>query len=284
MKIKIHAVTFVWCALASPLALGWGYEGHKLVCGLAEQKLNQEARRMVTELVSQGQALEDKSDSFAEACLWPDSVKYSTRQDTRPDHYINVPDDANRIDLARDCPAMNCLAIGVQRALTYLAAPAEGKQQMARRAAALRYLGHYIGDLHQPLHVSNGSDWGGNKIRIRWQRETTNLHALWDYHMLEAMGFTYPESLEHLGADLPDAGSVNILGWMNETLQLTRSHAYVGLDGQPIASGARLGMDYMNHNKPVMVQQIRLAAARLALLLNQLAAGQEIKAFVVTAE
>ncbi|MGI9322441.1 MAG: S1/P1 nuclease, partial [Pseudomonadales bacterium] len=142
MIVRIRTLVLLLGLVASPAALGWGHEGHKLICALAEESLSDKAQAMVNQLVGAGEAIKDSSRSFAEACLWPDRVKGTSRQDTYEHHFINVPDDAQRIDIARDCSAMNCLAVGIQRALRYLAEPAKGRRAKARQAAALRYLGH----------------------------------------------------------------------------------------------------------------------------------------------
>ena len=138
----------------------WGWEGHKLVCALAEEQFSNEAKKMVNHLLADGSKLKGGQKNFPVACLWPDDVKYSSRKGTYEHHFINVPDDANRIDLQRDCAALNCIAVGLQQALHYLSLPARGDRDKLRRAAALRFLGHYVADLHQPLHVGNASDWG----------------------------------------------------------------------------------------------------------------------------
>ena len=155
---------------------------------MAQTKLTPGATIMVNALLVEGQALKGGQVSFPESCLWPDDVKYSNQKGTYEQHFINVPDHALTVDLLRDCPALNCIATGIQKALTYLSRPAGSSREKARRAAALRFLGHFVGDLHQPLHVGNASDWGGNKITVSWEGKETNLHALWDYGMLESMG------------------------------------------------------------------------------------------------
>ncbi len=257
-------------------ALAWGWEGHKLVCALAEEQLSTQAKAMVQELLADGGELKGGVVSFPEACLWPDDVKYSTRRNTYENHFINVPDDATSIDLARDCGALDCIVVAVQRALTYLSEdPASGRER-ARKAAALRFLGHHIGDLHQPMHVGNASDWGGNKIAVTFSgtSKETNLHALWDYGMLETMNYRYPDSLSHLAEVKHDKDDSNVLDWMDESLQLARTHAYVDTRGQLIRSGDVLGNRYLERSKPVIIERLTLAGSRLADLLNRIAAGE----------
>lgn len=267
--------------LVSFNAQAWGWDGHRLVCAMAQAKLTPEARLMVDKLLVEGTALKGGQVSFAESCLWPDDVKHSNHKGTYEQHFINVPDEAFTVDLLRDCAALNCLATGIQQALTYLSQPADSSREKTRRAAALRFLGHFIGDLHQPLHVGNASDWGGNKITILWQGKETNLHALWDYGMLQSMGIKYPDSLDFLLSVEKNSKHKHIIDWFNESLSLGRTNAYSNAQGNTIASGDSLGPDYLERNKPVLIAQLVLASERLATILNEIAAGEQPRVFLL---
>ena len=126
-----------------------------------------------------GQFLDGNSDNdLASACLWADDAKYAKYAGTYESHFLNVPRSENKIEFSRDCAALDCIAVGIQRNLNYLAQTATSDRERARKAAALRFLGHFIGDLHQPLHVSNLEDWGGNKIKVSWFGKKSNLHEV----------------------------------------------------------------------------------------------------------
>lgn len=272
--------------LVSLNAHAWGWDGHRLVCAMAQAKLTPEARIMVDTYLVEGEALKGGQVSFAESCLWPDDVKYSNHKGTYEQHFINVPDDALTVDLLRDCAALNCIATGIQKALTYLYRPADSGREKARRAAALRFLGHFIGDLHQPLHIGNASDWGGNKVTVKWQGKETNLHALWDYGMLESMGIKYPDSLDFLLSVEPlsfkkASDDKHIINWINESLALGRTNAYSDGQGNIIVSGDSLGSDYLERNKPILIERLVLASERLAMLLNGIAAGEQPQVFLL---
>ena len=281
---RILGVTlFMMLMLNAPGALAWGWEGHKLICGLAERKLTPEATRWVDQLLKDGAELSGGPKGFAESCLWPDDVKYKGRESTYEHHFINVPDDAQTVNLQRDCAAINCTVVGVQQALTYLSRPASGEREVKRRAAALRFLGHYVGDLHQPMHVGNASDWGGNKIKVKWFKKSANLHGIWDYEILDTAGIKYPKSLDFLASIEVDHSNPDIMDWFNESLALGRSHAYVNTRGKLIKSGDRIGKRYFEKNKPVALERLVLASERLADLLNAIAAGDQPRVFVLEA-
>ena len=278
-KKAILIIACILFQLSAAPASGWGWEAHKLICALAEEQLTPKAKKNVNQWLSESGELYGGVKNFPQACLWPDDVKHTTRKDTYAHHFINVPNEADSVRLDRDCAATDCLATGIQKSLIYLSRQTNSQRDVTRRAAALRFLGHYLADLHQPLHVGNASDWGGNKISVTWRGEKTNLHALWDYKMPEVAGLNYPESLTCLAESSPTLDNSTIYDWLNESLRLARSHAYVDLHGRQLAPGVTIGEGYFERSKPIIIERIRIAAARLSGLLNQIAKGHRPSAF-----
>ncbi|MDA7755200.1 S1/P1 nuclease [Pseudomonadales bacterium] len=255
-------------------ASAWGADGHRLICAMAEAKLTPEAKSMLFETLRMGKFLDNNADEdFPEACLWPDKARHTTHKGSYEEHFINVPKSEDSVDLARDCAALNCVATAIQRNLVYLSRDAQGKREKARKAAALRFLAHFVGDLHQPLHVGNGEDWGGNKIRVNWYGKKANLHGIWDYEILKKAGITYPDSLEYLQEIKPEDSASDVLAWIRTSFRLARDNAYKDTEGNLIASGDTLGDAYFERAKPIVMSQISLSSSRLAYLLNELAAG-----------
>lgn len=169
---------------------------------------------------------------------------------------------------------MNCIASAIQRNLVYLSRQAKSKREKARKAAALRFLGHFVADLHQPLHVGNGEDWGGNKIKLRWYDKESNLHGVWDSGILKKAGITYPDSLEYLKSVHRENRAYNVLTWIRTSFRIARNSAYRNTSGEHIESGDEIGDAYLKRSKPIVIDQLSLAAKRLAYLLNELAAGK----------
>ena len=255
-------------------ASAWGADGHRLICAMAEAKLTPEAKSMLFETLRMGKFLDNNADEdFPEACLWPDKARHTTHKGSYEEHFINVPKSEDSVDLARDCAALNCVATAIQRNLVYLSRDAQGKREKARKAAALRFLAHFVGDLHQPLHVGNGEDWGGNKIKVNWYGKKANLHGIWDYEILKKAGITYPDSLEYLQEIKPEDSASDVLAWIRTSFRLARDNAYKDTEGNLIASGDTLGDAYFERAKPIVMSQISLSSSRLAYLLNELAAG-----------
>ena len=197
----------------------WGKEGHRLTCAIALKNLTPQAQSFVKETLAMGEYLDgnDQTD-LIKVCTWADNAKFDKFTGSYENHYLNVPAGKNRVILGRDCASLDCIVVGIQKNLTYLSQAPGSRRERGRKAAALRFLGHYIGDLHQPLHISYAEDWGGNKIKIDWFGRETNLHKVWDVELLEKAGLGYPSSLDYLLTEQFKISEKNVLKWMDESL------------------------------------------------------------------
>lgn len=263
-------------------ALAWGAEGHRIVCAVAESKLDEAGKALVATVMANSEGLDGEpnsrwSKSLPEACIWPDEAKFGTFLGSYEQHFVNVPAGVARLNVSRDCPAMNCLLTAIQRNLTHLAHTPGGRRERARQVAALRFLGHFVGDLHQPLHVSHAEDWGGNRIKVKYFRKDTNLHKIWDVDAPGRMGLSH----RHLPGprDVPLA---DVLTWAAESLSLARRFAY--RDGaEDIATGDSVGKSYQRQIEPIIERRLYEAGVRLAWLINETAAGRPVR-FLEAAE
>ncbi len=270
MRTVIGLFLVVFCQQVS----AWGADGHQLICQLAYNSLSPKAKVFVDDTLALGEkSMGHANDTFADACLWPDEARFGDYKGTYEHHFINIPRAAPGIDFARDCSALDCIAVAIQRYLTYLARPAGGTREQERKATALAFLGHFVGDLHQPLHVAHGEDWGGNRIQVRWFGKDTNLHRVWDVDILKRANVTFPESADMIAGTVVEPGEVAVLSWMRDTLRLARSHAYANVRGQPVRSGDELGKAYFERSKPVVIEQMALASRRLAMIIEEIVDG-----------
>jgi hypothetical protein len=122
-------------------ALAWGKAGHRVVATLATSMLTPEARNQVTELLGPNVTL-------ATISTWADEVRPS-RPHTAPWHYVNIPRDATSYNAGRDC-RRGCVVSTIEQSLRVLQDPSKGR---AVREEALRWVVHFVADLHQPLHA-----------------------------------------------------------------------------------------------------------------------------------
>jgi hypothetical protein len=162
-------------------AFAWGYTGHRVIAEIAEQFLEPETARQVRDLL----AIENVT-TLAEVSTWADQIRLQ-RPETAPWHYVNIPvhpapDEPSSYDATRDCPNDACVVAKIEQLERVLA----DRQVLGRqRLEALKYLVHFIGDVHQPLHASNDHDRGGNEVPVVFMERQTNLHALWDTGIIE---------------------------------------------------------------------------------------------------
>lgn len=209
---------------SSPPAAAWGATGHAAICELAFRELGPGPRAEVERLMG----LDAQYETFAEACNWADGPP---RQRER-DHYVNVHRDTRAI--VRDgCPAADtCILAAVRNDVAVLENPVI---RDAERLQALKLLGHWVGDLHQPMHVTFGDDRGANAIAalLRGAGDgdedvETNLHELWDdWIIARRLGDDYRQIAERLQQAVTDADRDawrydHPVEWANESFQIAR--------------------------------------------------------------
>ena len=256
---------------APTLALGWGNDGHRIVGEIAWHHLTPEAKREVRQLLEPG-----RYGTLAETCTWADT--YARARDeydwVAPFHYINVDRSAERVEATRDnCRKDACVIGGIRRFGRQLR---DGDASHATRVNALRFLGHFVGDVHQPLHVSHFDGRGGTLTTPRFASDDRrHVHAIWDDVLIS-------RHLERLGADWKTyAGELRLgiterqrgdwglvldpVEWANESLAIAKRD-----DLFRFGNGERLPDGYSGDAMPVISERLRQAGIRLAALLNRI--------------
>ncbi|SIL88802.1 Endonuclease [Mycobacteroides abscessus subsp. abscessus] len=237
--------------VTAPLAAAWGPQGHNIVGAVADAKLSPAARAEVSRLLA-GEA----TPTLAGVAKWADQVRPS-RPETAPWHYADIAE--NNCQYA---PAVNgdngnnvIEAIRTQTAIL-----GDTTKTDAERTEALKFVVHFVGDIHQPMHDAYARDRGGNDIPLTYNGRSTNLHSVWDSGLLNTRGLSdaqYAQVIEGLPA--PDLGSADPVDWAQDTCQIA-----IGV----YPSTSTIGTDYTNQYRPVAEAQLRLAGERLARLLN----------------
>lgn len=244
-------LTLAWAFPA--LAFAWGSEGHQVIASLAEKQLSEPARTAIAKLL----ALEPGA-TLISISTWADEHRNPA---TGPWHYVNFPRETCTYDAARDCPDGKCVVAIIDRQMKVLASDAPDQE----RLTALKYLVHFVGDVHQPLHAGYGDDRGGNTFQLQAFMKGTNLHAVWDTGMIRSLN----EDADHMAARLfkPSSKSDN-LSPANAAEESCR------IVGQPgFYPDRHLDADYMATFTPVLEGRLTQAGRRLALMLNAAFAG-----------
>lgn len=178
MEKFIVAVLFGLVLFSPKEAMAWGKSGHVTICEIAYRNFTPTTRFQVNTLLH----ADGEYVSYNYSCLEEDEFPRRNQSD----HFANYPRTLRAVT-GPDCPTANsCILAGINRDLETLA---DIGLPNKRRAAALFGLGHWLGDIHQPLHISFADDRGGNKIKKRGICSSDNLHAVWDNCIVERQIF-----------------------------------------------------------------------------------------------
>jgi hypothetical protein len=258
-KSTIPLVCFIALSTAAIPACAWGPEGHEIIALIAERNMSAAAVEKAR-IILGGKSLEDVAN-------WADHIKRSRRYTARW-HYIDIPLDASTVDLTQECPHGACVLLKTEQYLAVLGSPRTDHDE---KAEALKFVVHFVGDLHQPLHCENDDDEGGNLLRVTWHGHPDELHWVWDSGLIEDIDRD-PESLaEELEHRITleervawDKGTVE--DWVLQSHWLARTVAYgdLGNERPPI-----IGRRYEKEVDPVVELQLERAGVRLAYLLDQ---------------
>lgn len=257
-----------WFATAFPqTAFAWGREGHEIIGYIAEKHLTAQAKAGVRALLGAGAHLSDH-----DVADWADEIR-NHRHDTASWHFVDIPIEAARYDPARDCRRGKCV---VERIEHFASALADKHASNHDRAEALKFLVHFVGDVHQPLHCAERNhDRGGNACEVVFLGQRANLHHVWDdelvYRISGSNRFS-ARSAADLGARITSQQTKewaqgDLRQWAEESHRLARDFAYAGV---PASAGEHaLGRPYLDRCAPVVREQLQKAAIRLAALLNK---------------
>ncbi len=223
---------------------------------VAETRLLPRTREAVRDLLG--------GQSLADASVWADNIR-QYRHDADPLHYVNVPLAAAGYDSLRDCPNGRCIVAAIAADRRVLANPAASPLD---RAEALRFLIHFLGDLHQPLHTTDDGDRGGNLRTVYLAGDSTNLHKVWDGQILERAGLTDAAYLAQLRRqmatmNLPALERGTVVDWVMEGHRIAREQVY------RLPADGRLDDAYLAAARRTIDHQIIAAGVRLAAVLNQ---------------
>nr|WP_281300724.1 MULTISPECIES: S1/P1 nuclease [unclassified Iodidimonas] len=257
--IALLGVSWLGLSLIAAPAFAWGKTGHRVTGAIAERYLSQEARAAISALIG--------TESLAQASSWPDEMRSDPDpfwQDVAgPFHYVTVPKGTSYH--VKNAPQSGDSFTALAQFSKDLTDP---ETSLAIKQRALRFIVHIIGDLHQPLHVGNGTDRGGNDVKLTWFRKESNLHRVWDSEMIDGELLSYSEWTAWLTAPLSDA-DVTALMISDPKIWIAESAAIrPGL----YPDTSELSYDYLYQNMPIVKDQLTKGGLRIAAYLNQLLA------------
>jgi hypothetical protein len=252
LAIKISLIfllnLFAWDSMS------WGVTGHRAIGLIAERHLSVKAKKKIDQLLG--------GERLSMATTWMDEIRSDQAYNHTADwHWVTIETGSNYSSSKKN---PNGDVIGTLNRL--MNEIRSGGLSPAQETEHLKMILHLVGDIHQPLHVGCCDDQGGNKIRLKWFGDDSNLHRVWDSDMIDGTKLSFTELAESLV--LPGKEKIisiqraTVEDWANESMQL-RKNVYETGDG-------KLGYVYAYHNFPIVKERLLLAGLRLAGVLNDL--------------
>lgn len=258
-------VALLLLSLALP-AGAWSRLGHRLVGELAARELTPAARAEVADLLRG-----EPAPTLAGVSTWADELRDNDpglgKRSTKW-HYVNLGERGCRYDAARDCPGGDCVIEAIRKQAAILA---DRSRPRAQRVQALKFVVHFVGDAHQPLHTGHARDRGGNDFQVSLEgdsrdRRGSNLHAVWDRELLRSADLdekTYRWRLRDIA--LPSRSPATVADaahWAEHACRIV-------LQSGVYPPSRKIGREYFDRWRPVADIQLRLAGRRLAGVLNE---------------
>lgn len=234
------------------LTFGWGKNGHRIVGQIAMKHMNNKALKNTKAILG--------DEDIAISANWMDFIKSESEYDyMKPWHYVTIPDSGHYHGAPEEGDAFEAINKYIEELKT--------KNFSIDEAHALKCLIHIIGDVHQPLHVGNGTDRGGNDVKVKFFWEKSNLHRVWDSGIIDNEQLSYTEYANWIDIASPDEitkwQSTPVMDWLLESKQM-RSMVY------KIPESKNLSYLYVHDNVYELNKRLLQAGIRLAGILNEL--------------
>ncbi|KAE9607186.1 hypothetical protein Lal_00025977 [Lupinus albus] len=270
-----------------PEVLSWGKEGHYATCKITQEYLSEDALYAVKQLLP-----DSAEGDLAAVCAWADEVRHNYRfRWSSALHYIDTPDFKCNYEYCRDCHDSyghkhRCVTGAIYNYTMQLSsAYANTASELTYNLTeALMFLSHFVGDVHQPLHVGFTGDLGGNSITVRWYRRKTNLHHVWDDMIIDSALKTFYDSdlsimIQAIKRNITETWSNDIPVWehcahnytvcpdwyASESISLACKFAY-----KNATPGSTLQDEYFLSRLPVVEKRLAQGGVRLATILNRI--------------
>ena len=253
---------FVFCLAGMSIVLiSWGFKGHRAIASIAQKHLTSNTAYVVSAYL--------KGESMSEVATWADENRTNT---TAPWHFLNLPLGLSHEQFVK---AVSESDNNVYTAILKAEATLKDKSVSPdQKNEALKNLIHFVGDAHQPMHISRKEDKGGNTIQLQFDSKGTNLHALWDSKLIDHEGLSETDIAKNYDtatpAQIKQWQSDSPVEWIWESYQIS-SELYA-----EVKPGQAIDDAYYQKYIPVIRKRIDQAGIRLAGELNKLFNNEQI--------
>jgi hypothetical protein len=242
-------------------SFSWGVLGHRVVGQIAESYLIPKAKIEVQKILG--------TESIAMVSNWADFIKSDSAYSYLSSwHYIDMDSGLTTNQLKSYLEKDT--ATDIYTKMNFLVKELKNKRlPIGQKRIDLKLLIHFVGDIHQPLHVGHRGDLGGNRIKVLWFNTSTNLHSIWDDQLINFQQLSYTEytdAINHTTTKQRLAWQKqSISEWVIESYQIAEK-LYSEIN-QP---DQKLNYRYNYDHVQMLNERLLKAGVRLAGLLNEL--------------
>lgn len=232
----------------------WGSTGHRVIGLIAEKHLSRKARKKIKAILG--------NETLAEVSTYMDFIRSNPKYDYMVTwHYATIPDG----ETYSGAPEKGDAVQAIKRLVEELKSKNFTYED---EVFNLKCLVHLIGDIHQPLHVGNGKDRGGNDFKVQYFWRKSNLHRVWDEGLISEQKYSYTEYTDWINhptdLQLKNWSSLNALDWAKES-QMHRQQVY-----NTVKNKERMNYKYNYNNISLLNERLLQAGIRLANVLNDI--------------
>ena len=251
MKILLQLLLITLFSI-QPL-MAWGSTGHRIVGKVAETYLTGNAKMQIKKILGH--------TDLSRVSTWADEIKSDPNWKHAYDwHWCTIP-DGEKYETGKHT------GNAIEKVNDFIVTLKNKKSSKEEKQIALKFLVHLVGDLHQPLHVGNGKDRGGNDKKLKWFGEETNLHSIWDSKLIQYQNLSYSEYTDYLLLNI-DYGDIR--KWQGDSLMIYTNESKNLRNQCYDFSGNNLKWEYFYYNKGLLEQRLLQGGVRLSGELNRI--------------
>jgi hypothetical protein len=264
MLKRVLKISLVILLFSFPLkAMCWGQLGHRIVAEIADGYLTAKTKIEIKKILG--------NESIAMASNWGDFIKSdSTFKYLDTWHYINFEKNLTYTQLKEVLKKDTGKINDAYAAITFLAKELKKKSlKLEKKKMYLKLLIHFVGDIHQPLHVSPVGTTGGNDVKVQWFGQSSNLHRIWDSELIEQQQLSYTEYAAYLN----HTTAAQRKKWQAEPISKWLYDSYIlaqNLHNEITETNPRLGYTYNYDHINTLEEQMLKGGVHLAGLLNEI--------------
>ena len=241
-------------------SINWGSTGHRVIAEVASNYLTDNARLEINKILN--------GETLVNASTHADDIKSDSRYDKYYNwHFLNMELDDEYEEITPS--ERGDVFIAINKCIDILESDSVSNTD---KSFYLKLLVHFIGDLHQPLHIGRYQDRGANRIYVKWFGRNSNLHRVWDSEMINSHNMSYSELALNLpnpdllisAEEANDFKRGDVLNWVDEV------HEYTNKIYGDVSIDDKLGYEYQYKNFGTVKDLLLIGGIRLAKILNYL--------------